>query len=47
MHILIFDYIYRRPFTFIDPTQKNSIPPTMHLPMLLSSQYSDVKSTPC
>lgn len=47
MHILIFDYIYRRPFTFSDPTQKNSIPPTMHLPTLLSSQYSDVKSTPC
>lgn len=22
MHILIFDYIYRRPFTFSDPTQK-------------------------
>lgn len=22
MHMLIFDYIYRRPFTFSDPTQR-------------------------
>lgn len=47
MHMLIFDYIHRRPFSFSDPTQKNPIPPTTHLPTRLSSQYSDVKSTPC